>query len=246
MRITERVAIVGSGQLGMRMTHPLDCNVYLVDGGSECALIDAGGGVDPESIVAYVEKAGVAMERVKYLLLTHAHGDHAAGARYFHDKYGLKVFCAHEAVPWMEDGDEEKISLPGAKAAGTYPMDFQFLPCPIARGVREGNTIQVGSLTLTVVETPGHARGHVSYLLDEVGQRALFSGDIVFPGGKIVLLNAWDCSLKDYSESMAKLHALKIERLYPGHGPFLMFGAWDDIERAHVKFQRLAVPANLV
>jgi len=246
MRITDRVAIVGSGQMGMRMTHPLDCNVYLIDGGAECALVDAGGGVDPDSIIAQVQSSGVEMESVRYLLLTHAHADHAAGARYFQEQWGMQVICAHEAVPWMEDGDVDKISLPGAKVAGIYPQDFQFPPCPIARGVGEGDIIRVGSLSLEVIETPGHSRGHVSFLLEEVGQRALFSGDIIFPGGKIALLNAWDTSLHDYSQTMAKLHARQIERLYPGDGPVLMFGAYDDIERAHSKFQRLAVPSNLV
>ena len=52
--------------------------------------------------------------------------------------------------------------------------------------------------------------------------------------------------MAEYSQTIAKLHARKIERLYPGHGAFLMFGAYDDIERAHSKFQSLAVPANLV
>ena len=48
MKITERVHVVGSGRVGFNLTHPIDCHVYLLNGGDEYALIDAGSGVEPE------------------------------------------------------------------------------------------------------------------------------------------------------------------------------------------------------
>ena len=41
MKITDSVYIVASGKWGFGMTHELDCNVYLVDGGDGCILIDS-------------------------------------------------------------------------------------------------------------------------------------------------------------------------------------------------------------
>lgn len=238
--------MVGSGILGSHMTNMFDCSVYLLQGGAEYALIDAGGGLEPRRILANMKAAGAAMEQVKWLLLTHAHADHSAGARFFHDEYGLRVICPAEAAPWVESGDEEANSLNVARAAGVYPADFPCPSCPVARAVREGDTVQVGDVTLKVLDTPGHSRGHASYLFEEKGKAALFSGDVVFAGGRIVLQNTWDCSIQDYSASMAKLHALRINTLYPGHGPHLCEEAYRDIESAHAIFRSLAIPPSFI
>ena len=245
MQISERVRLVGSGELGFQTSHPLDCNVFLLDGGTEHALIDAGSGVEPERIVTNVERAGVPTDRVKHLLLTHAHGDHAAGARFFRDRLGVEVTCPEEAVPWLEQGDLEKTSLRLAKEAGVYPEDFRYDPCPVASAVADDHTITVGDLELRVLETPGHSRGHVSYLWTEDGRSSLFGGDTVFAGGKILIQNIWDCSLQDYAGTVRKLDGLRLDRLYPGHGPFLLSGAHRHVRRANVQFENLGVPPNI-
>lgn len=245
MRIADRIFLVGSGKYGMQLSAPMDCNVYLFDGKTECALIDAGSGMEPERIVENIGRAGIGMDRVKHLLLTHAHGDHAAGAHYFRSRYGMQVVSSAESAPWLEEGDMDKTSLNAAKAAGVYPSDFAFPACPVDRMVKEGDIVRIGDAVLRVVDTPGHSRGHVSYLLEERGRKSLFSGDVVFAGGKIVLQNIWDCFIQDYAESIAKLAALGIERLYPGHGPFLAEAAGTHIEKANQCFARLEIPPNL-
>ncbi len=245
MRLTDRIYLVGSGKYGMQLSAPMDCNVYLLDGGTECALIDAGSGMDPERIVDNVERCGVGMDRVKHLLLTHVHGDHAAGSYYFSNRYGMKVTAAAEAAPWLENGDMDKTSLNAAKQAGIYPHDFSFPACQVDCAVTEGDQIQIGDISLGVWDTPGHARGHVSYSFEESGIKHLFAGDVVFSGGKIVVQNIWDCILQEYAESIAKLADLRIDRLFPGHGAFLLEGAFHHIDIAHACFKRLEIPPNL-
>ncbi|KIL40361.1 hypothetical protein SD70_14060 [Gordoniibacillus kamchatkensis] len=244
MKISDRVYLVGSGKYGMELSHSTDCNVYLLDGGGEYALIDAGGGVEPERIVQNIESHGIAMKDVAHLLLTHVHGDHAAGAQYFHHRYGLNVVVSAEAAPWLEQGDMNKTSLTHAIRGGVYPADFSFQACPVSRRVQEHDLIRIGHMELTVYETPGHSRGHVSYLWEQDGRRSLFSGDVVFAGGKVVIQYIWDCSIPEYADSMAKLHSLGLHRLYPGHGPFLLANAAKHIETAHRYFTRLEVPPN--
>lgn len=245
MQLNQRVHLVGSGGSGLRFTHRLDCNVYLLDGGSELALIDAGGGMEPERIVAQIENSGFDLRNLSTLLLTHAHGDHAAGARFWHNNFGTEVLCSAQAKPWLENADREKISLTAAIAAGIYPEDYPFPPCPIARGLNENDEIRIGEVVLRILETPGHARGHLSFLLEESGNRALFCGDLIFAGGKISLLNTWDCSIPEYSASVRKLHELNLDGIFPGHGAPLLSGAQRDIERAHSRFQKLGVPSTL-
>lgn len=246
MQISDRVRLVGSGRMGFGASHPLDCNVFLLDGGTEHALIDAGSGIEPERIVANIERAGVSPDQVKHLLLTHAHGDHAAGARFFRDRLGLEVTCPAEAVPWLEQGDLEKTSVAAAMGTGFYPEDFGYDPCPVASPVADGDTVAVGDLELRVLDTPGHSRGHVSYLWAESGQTALFGGDAAFAGGRILIQNIWDCSLQEYAATIHRLDGLDLHRLYPGHGPVLLSEAREHVRSAHLAFENLAVPPNLM
>jgi glyoxylase-like metal-dependent hydrolase (beta-lactamase superfamily II) len=254
MKLSPRIHLVASGDTGFRLTSRFDCNVYLLDGKTELALIDAGCGMEPERIVRQIESSGLDIQKLKTVLLTHAHGDHAGGAFFWHKKYSAQIFCAGEARPWIESGDLEKTSLAPAIKAGIYPPDCRMAPCPIARELQGGDEIRIGDLTLGVLPTPGHARGHIAFVLDNEpgenhaqnsGGRALFGGDLIFAGGRISLINTWDCSIPEYAESIARLHPLKIERLFSGHGAALLADARRDIERAHAHFLRLGVPPTL-
>ncbi len=254
MKLSPRIHLVASGANGFRLTSRFDCNVYLLDGKTELALIDSGGGIEPERIVCQIENSGLDIQQLKTVLLTHAHGDHAAGAKFWRDRFDAHVFCAAEARAWIESGDKVKTSFDAAIKAEIYPTDCQFPPCPIARELNDGDEISIGDLRLGVLSTCGHARGHVGFLLDNEpaegesqnnSGRALFGGDLIFAGGKISLLNTWDCSIPEYAASIARLHDLKIERLFPGHGAPLLADAQRDIERANARFLRLGVPPTL-
>ena len=72
MRLSERIHLVASGRMGFGLTDDYDCHVYLLDGGDECALLDAGGGRDLAGLIQHIEAGGLAPERVRYLLLTAA------------------------------------------------------------------------------------------------------------------------------------------------------------------------------
>lgn len=80
MRLAERIHLVGSGSFGFDLTDPYDCHVYLLDGGTELALIDVGAGMGAEAIVENVRRDGLDQGRIRHLVLTHGHGDHAGGA----------------------------------------------------------------------------------------------------------------------------------------------------------------------
>ena len=58
MRLAERIYLVGSGSFGFDLTDPYDCHVYLLDGGTELALIDVGAGMGAEAIVENVRRDG--------------------------------------------------------------------------------------------------------------------------------------------------------------------------------------------
>jgi glyoxylase-like metal-dependent hydrolase (beta-lactamase superfamily II) len=245
MKIADRVHLVGSGQLGCSITDDFDCHVYLVDGGSECALIDAGGGRDVAGILAQIESDGLDLRRVRKLLLTHAHADHAAGAASLRERLDLEVLASPTAARYVREGDETAISLAEARKAGVYPDDFRFRPCPVDHEIVEGTPVPVGDLALEALETPGHASGHLSFVMRNSGRTSVFCGDCVFFGGKIVLQATWDCSVTESIRSIQRLAALPIDGFYPGHQMFAVHHGYRHIEKAMQAVANLLPPAQL-
>lgn len=243
MDLTPHIHLVGSGGLGFDLTDNHDCHVYLIDGGNEAALIDAGAGYSADEIIARVRAAEVEPERIRFLLLTHGHADHAGGAKALCERLPqLAIIASPEVAGWLADGDEAAISLDMGKKAGFYPEDYRFEACSVAREVREGDTVTVGDVGLEVIETPGHSRGHLCFLSTVDGRATLFAGDLIFYGGRISLQNIWDCEISAYAQSMRKLDGAGIDALLPGHLAVTLQAGQRHIDAANAQFQTVYVP----
>jgi glyoxylase-like metal-dependent hydrolase (beta-lactamase superfamily II) len=241
MRINDRISLVGSGDIGgLSLSHPLDCNIYLINGSNELALVDAGTGLSLDEVVANISIDGYDPDRLRFLLLTHGHYDHSGGSKALRDRFSLTVVGSPLTRQWLESADAVGIGLQPAQSAGLYPAEVSITACPVEQTVWDGDILQVGDLSIQVVETPGHAGGHLSYhLLDE---QALFSGDCIFAGGKIILQNLPDCSLSEYTASLRKLATIPVEMLLPSHGLFAVRRGHRHIARANQQLDNLQVP----
>jgi glyoxylase-like metal-dependent hydrolase (beta-lactamase superfamily II) len=249
VRLTPDIALVGSGAFGFDLTSPSDCHVYLLDGGDELALIDAGcGGTigDSELILRTAQADGFKLDRVSRLLLTHYHFDHMGGAAEIRERLGLTVHGSPLTAKALSNGDEVAISLPAAKTAGYVPEHYHITPCPAEPSLVEGARFNVGRLTVTVFETPGHAAGHVSFLVEGGERTLLVQGDVVFAGGTIFLQNVPDCSIHAYSESVRKLNQLEFDAFLPGHLSISLRDGKRHVSAAAAQFAKLMIPRNLV
>jgi glyoxylase-like metal-dependent hydrolase (beta-lactamase superfamily II) len=179
---------------------PLQANCYLVwDEGSLACAVDPGG--EPERLARLVEKRGLRLEAV---LVTHGHFDHVEGVKGLAEATGARVYCSAQVQPVLA-GDQ------GCSATG-YPVPA--LGEPAVEIVEDGSKITVGSTTVTVIATPGHTPGDVTYEIDG----GLFCGDLLFrrsvgrtdfPGGNFAQLLG----------SVARLVRLYPQEtpVYPGH-----------------------------
>jgi hydroxyacylglutathione hydrolase len=247
MQLAERIHLVGSGSFGFDLTDPYDCHVYLLDGGSELALVDVGAGMGAAQIVANVERSGFDPARITRLLCTHAHGDHAGGSARMRSLLpNASLFLSREGAELIRSGDERGASLDVAKAAGVYPADYRLEPCAVDGELGDGDPVNVGDLVLRCIDTPGHSSGHLSFLLEHGGKRSLFGGDVIFHGGTILLQNIHDCSLEQLVASLRKLRGLAIDALFPGHLAFSLQNGQRHVERANEILDRLLVPAQVV
>jgi glyoxylase-like metal-dependent hydrolase (beta-lactamase superfamily II) len=249
MRITDEVYLIGGGPtLAFGLSDDPDCHVYLIDGGGELALVDCGmaAGASLGRITANIEDEGLEVGRLRKLLLTHYHMDHAGGAARFRERFGLEVLAPSGAALALRTGDERAVALDVAKAAGFYDPDYRFEPVAVDRELNEGDRVRVGDLELTVYDTPGHCDGHASYLLHGRRRRYLFAGDAVFCGGRVVLQNIHDCSIQRSADSIAKLAGLDYGALLPGHAAIVVDGGTRHVELAADACRQLFVPKNLV
>lgn len=247
MQVGERVHVVGSGAMGFDFTDAYDCHVFLVDGGGELALVDIGAGMGVEAILANVRRLGFSPDAIRYLVLTHGHGDHAGGAGHARTQLdGLTVCASPEVAGWIRAADEQGVSLDAARAAGIYPDEYVLERCDVELELVEDDALEVGDLRLRVVATPGHADGHIALLVDHADTRTLFAGDAVFYGGNILLQNLHDCRLDASIATLRKLRGLDVDVLLPGHLTLALAHGQRHIERANEALDRLLIPNQLV
>lgn len=162
-------------------------NTYLV-GIDEVAVIDPGPD-DPRHIDAIV---GASMrERVRWVLLTHTHPDHAPGTRRLAKATGAEVLAYGKRLD----------------------KDCDIVP---DRVIDEGDTIEGTEFGLEVLHTPGHAPNHLCFLLEE--ERMLFTGDTVLGGMWSVVSPNRGGDMAVYVATLARLEKLRLSRLAPGHG----------------------------
>lgn len=185
----------------------LDTNCHIVWDESRAAMI-----VDPadeaDKILSVIDAEGL---NVVAVVLTHAHFDHMLAA---------EAVCAATGAPlYVGSGDEAALSDPIRNLSGVFEM------CPpismkADKILHEGDTIAVGEMSFTVMETPGHTPGCICLLCDDV----LFSGDTLFcdsigrvdfPGGDIPAMVT----------SLRRLASLPQDtQVYSGHGPMTTIG----------------------
>lgn len=254
MRLTDRVHLVASGSSGLDLSDEWDAHAYLIDGDREAALIDAGCGQDPDAVLANIAAAGVAPEAVRTALVTHGHPDHAGGAAGLAERLpSVEVAASAEVAGWLRTADERAVGVDLGKRSGFYPPDFELAACRVEREVGEGDTVAVGDLSLRVLATPGHAGGHLCFLLDEPARdgaererRVLFSGDCVFWGGRISVLATADCQLRPYRESLKRLDGLGVDALLPGHHQISLWRGQRHIDTANRLLANGFMPPSLV
>jgi glyoxylase-like metal-dependent hydrolase (beta-lactamase superfamily II) len=172
------------------MTGP-GTNTYLV-GEQQLAVIDPGP-VDAAHLDAILA-AGAG--RIRWILCTHTHLDHASAAMSLQQATGAKIAAMAKAA-----------AVPGMEHDTRLVLD---------RALTEGDKIDLEEgLSVVAVHTPGHASNHLCFLLPQTGM--LFTGDHVMQGSTVVIAPP-DGNMGAYLHSLRRLLSLEINTLAPGHG----------------------------
>jgi hydroxyacylglutathione hydrolase len=227
-----RVVLFAGGRLGPRISDDWDCNVYMVRGDRRSILVDAGCGRVPLT----------APDGVDAVLLTHLHLDHSGGAAALASQ-GLRVLAHPWSAAGLRQGDEDRAGLTAARNHGFYPADSRLRALPAAEDMVDGTEIDLGGVTVVAVETPGHADGHLAFLVSsDDGPTTLLAGDLCFPGGSVVLQPLPDCRLDRLWDSLCRVRALAPDDLAAGHGMPAPGAACGSLDTAIAAFAGGAIP----
>lgn len=244
VQLNEFVWIVGTPEAGEAHTSSFDCIQYLVWDGYDGILIDVGSGLGRTSWLENIASVA-APASLAGALISHYHGDHAGGACSAAEE-GFALWGSRQTADSLAAGDEAATQIARAREAGIYPPEFHLQPTHGVQVLTGGETLNLGRIAVTAIDAPGHCDGHLVYLVEVSGRRMLFSGDVIFSGGRISMQAIPDCRLDKYAETVIGLAELGVDELYPGHGEAVLAGAAPQLAAAAASFARLVPPPNLL
>lgn len=181
---------------------PLAANCYIIadETSKEAAVIDPGG--EGDDIAAFCMQQGFT---VKYIINTHGHADHIMG------NAAVKAATGGELL--VHEADAAMLTSPHLSLATFVGMQTEMIPPD--RTLADGDKLQLGSLALKIIHTPGHTPGGISIAVENY----LFTGDTLFaesigrtdfPGGSFSqLIKSVETKLFTYPDDTT---------VCPGHG----------------------------
>lgn len=187
-------------------------NVFLVKKNNVYVAFDAG--VDQKSVEEGCKTLSIDPSAVKAVFLTHSDADHVDGLTAFPS---AKVYLSKDEEPLLKEkkyrhfmGQEHMNKLPVAEY----------------KTLSDGQTVNVGGITVKAIATPGHTQGSMVYV---VGKN-MFTGDLcIIKNGQVEkMLRIFTEDMAMDGESIRKIAKMKnIERIYTAHS-----GYTEDIDKA--------------
>ena len=210
--VFDGLPIYSVGRVGRE--HAYVGDIWLIKTDEGGILVDTGGTSAIPSTWQRMKAAGVDPKDIRYVLLSHSHGDHA-GATYLWRTQGAKVVAPATAaftVTWlMPTWSDYSVWVPA-------PIDQ---PLPLKRAGDE-TEFRLCGLRFKAIFVPGHSFDSVLYALEFKGRRVLFTGDLGFEGASNILHRCWGDREKALVVTrVVRRQALpfKPDHVFTGHGP---------------------------
>lgn len=187
---------------------PTNCYIIVDEESKETMVIDPAGDVNKIEELIHILNG-----KLKYIYLTHCHGDHILGVTNLKNRCGGKILIHREDAEGLND---KNINLSGV-------IYIQEIELEADSRVDDNDLIHLGNLRFKVIHAPGHTKGGSCLYCEE--ENCLFSGDTIFRGtwGRTDLPTS---SREEIINSIVnKLMILPDETIvYPGHGMMTKIG----------------------
>lgn len=207
--------------------------LYLL-AGKHALLIDSGFSFTPaEIILPYLTQMSMPMDQIKWLVVTHASGDHCGGNYAIKSRSPGTTIVAHELdadciashatfigehIDWAREYD---LPFPAARADDPQFLALYGPETPVDWRVRGGETLDLGDgWSVTLLHAPGHTPGHLVVYDTRYG--AVFAGDALMGegvpdvNGNLVMPPHY-FEVDWYLETIAKVRALNPQYILATH-----------------------------
>jgi len=230
--INKNIAICG------HHTYP----AYVVKGDRASVLIEAGLNLIGPSYLRGINQIMGDCSLLNYILVTHGHYDHIGAISYLKKVIPEAKLMGHESLAILLQKQKVLDTINFlSEQTWTYFEDIKnnllekddilIRPVTWAKGLKEGDTIELGNLNCLVYETPGHTKDHLSFFIPEEG--ILFAGEAL--GNAIIQKESemkaeFLTSYTDYLQSIEKLMKLlpKVKIIAMSH---LYYYTGDDVPK---------------
>jgi metallo-beta-lactamase class B len=175
-------------------------SALLIDTPRGAILIDGGLAQAADTVLARARDAGVEASEIRWLLLTHAHADHAG------------IAANAESATMLARGGTDDIH---------FGDDIPFPPAQADRLLQDGETIELGGMRFVAHFTPGHTPGSTSWTWTDTQHgkpvRIAYVDSLSAPGYKLVDNPRYPGIVQAYEASFATVAALPCDLLITPH-----------------------------
>ncbi len=221
----------------LQMIHTLDLRfqntpgivaAYLIESGKHLALIETGPGSTLPTLLHEIRALGFAPENIRHVFVTHIHLDHAGAAGWW-ARQGATVYVHPQGAKHLIDPGKLMSSARKVYGEKLDSLWGEMLPAPEDKVVAlaDGESVKLGKVKITAINTPGHARHHHAYACEGV----CFTGDVAgvrLQGCDYLSVAAAPPQFDPvaYLDSITRMHDAEFNKLYLTH-----FGEVTDVSR---------------
>jgi metallo-beta-lactamase class B len=204
-RIADRLYYVGSRELA----------AYLIDSGAGLILLDGGVPENATQVLASIRSLGFDPQRVRLLLNSQAHFDHAGALAAIKSKTGARLLASAPDAPLLERGGRGDFA---------WGDDLPYPQVKVDRVVRDGEEVKLGKVSLTARITPGHTKGCTTWQMPIIdgGRRyeALFLCGTTAPGYQLTNNSSYPDIVADFRRSFATWKSLPCDFFLGAHASY--------------------------
>jgi len=187
---------------------------YLITTPQGHVLLDGGFAETAPIIERNIATLGFRVQDVKYLLNSHAHYDHCGGLAALKRISGAHMVASRADAEVLESGRQKNYSIP----------DSLFPAVKVDRVISSGESVQLGSVSLTAIVTPGHTKGCTTWTMpvEDTGKthHVVFYCSTSVLGYPLVGNARYPQIVSDYERSFAALRQLPCDVFLAPHGSF--------------------------